>query len=233
MSLSNFQSMPPKKSKTPPERASTPVEAEVKMINAPQVKDENAKSLATQYMRKDVVSDFSKLAPHLKLSIFQKTPPDFIKTRRIGKTDIPYIDHQFAEKALNFVFNFLVSNEVISHEIGEYEADVTRWENGQPRKEKAKIIEAECMVKFTFKTPEGETIIRTVYSSHKGYQNPATTRGDVLKSAISKSWTVVARTFGIGGDLKDREEKAYESAQEAEPVKEQPVAKSFASGPSY
>ena len=94
-------------------------------------------------------------------------------------------------------------------------------------------------VKFTFFDHKNErTITRTVFAGHKGFENKATTKADVYKSALSKSYTVVARTFGIGSNLKeekpgpkklppppkkeaaqklsDLEDAAYKAAEEAE-----------------
>jgi hypothetical protein len=36
-----------------------------------------------------------------------------------------------------------------------------------------------------------------------------------MKSAISKAWTAVARTFGVGSDIQDKEEKGYKQAEKA------------------
>lgn len=175
------------------------------------------KEAVNQYMVKNKIEDFTVLPFHEKLNLMQNTPAMFIKERKIGKTSVPYIEHSFAEKALNLAFNFNVSNEVVESGFREYEE---AYYDYQTKEKKArKVTEAECMVKFTFKN-NGVDIVRTVYSSHKGFANPATTRGDVMKSAISKSWTVVARTFGIGADLKDKEEKAINEIEQREDKQE-------------
>ncbi len=176
------------------------------------------------YLKSGIVSDFSKMPTTFKLTALQQTPRAYVKQRKIGSNSIPYVDHYFAERALNFIFNFRVSNEVVSHSFREYEYTRPAYDNGRSvsKSSTQTVIEAECLVRFKFVTDEGEVITRDVYSSHKGFPNPATTRGDVLKSAISKSWTAVARTFGIGADLRHREEKAYkkfsEKAEKQKPV---------------
>lgn len=183
--------------------------------------EDEAKAMVNAYMVKDKIMDFSMVPTHLKLTLLQKTPSAFIKERKIGKNMIPYVEHSFAEKALNLVFNFNVSNEVMEKEFREY---VETYHDYETREKKTRnVVEAECMVKFTFRDQAGNQIVRTVYSSQKQYPNSAITRGDAMKGAISKSWTIVARTFGIGSDLKEEEDKAYRAAEESE--SEQPASK--------
>ena len=159
-----------------------------------------AKYLFENYFSKDIPDDFSKIPEYVKLALLQRLPRAFVRSRKVASVSIPYIPHQIAEKALNFVFNFQVSTIVEKEEYREYR------EGGK------NIIEAEVRVKFIF---NGE-IIRTVYSSHKGYPNKATNRGDIMKAAYSKAWTVVARTFGIGSNLTQRENKAYNQVAKQE-----------------
>lgn len=176
--------------------------------------EDQAKAMVNAYMVKDKIMDFSMVPTHLKLTLLQKTPTSFIKERRIGKKMVPYIEHAFSEKALNLVFNFNVSNEVSDLQFREYKEEY--YDDETRTKKQRNVVEAECKVKFTFRDMSGNEISRTVYSSHKQYQNSAITRGDAMKGAISKSWTIVARTFGIGSDLKDAEEKAYRDVEESE-----------------
>lgn len=193
-----------------------------KTVSASAVTPESqAKEMVNSYMVKDKIMDFSTVPTHHKLTLLQKTPTAFIKERKIGRNMIPYVEHSFAEKALNLVFNFNVSNEVMEKEFREYTE--TYYDYDTKEKKTRNVIEAECMVKFTFRDQAGNQIVRTVYSSQKQYPNSAITRGDAMKGAISKAWTIVARTFGIGSDLKDAEEKAYREVEELEP--QQPAAK--------
>ena len=134
---------------------------------------------------------------------------------------IPYLDHCFAEKALNFVYNFNISTEVTNCE-----------KNRGTTKDGKKYIVVEVLMKFTFYDQlTDREIVREVASSHKGFENPATNEGDVTKSAMSKAWTVVARTFGIGSNLAEKERKAYDRINnlkdEKPEVKEEPVDKDF------
>lgn len=181
---------------------------------------QKAKVFANMYFVNNRVLDFSGLPSHTKLAALQKTPKGFIKSRRIKNVDIPYVDHIYAEKCLNYVFNFKVSQEIVG---------TPEWSSGSSKKG-TPFVECLIMVKFTFIHPEtDQEIVRTVASGHKLYLNEATTKADCLKSAFSKSWTVVAKTFGIGADLHQKETEAYQKVQAEVQVKEkpQPVKKSF------
>lgn len=152
------------------------------------------KTMINDYISKDVVTDFSTLTREVKLSILQKTPPKFIKERVVGNKLVRYVEHTYSRKALNFVFNFEYSCEIVKKEYIEYEeAYSQKQKDGTFKRANRKVIEAECEVLFTF--PNG--LKRTVISSHKGYPNPATTRADIMKAALSKAYTRVAQTFGV------------------------------------
>lgn len=191
-----------------------PKKMEIKNIQTP-------KELLSQYMRDDSVGNFGGIPMFEKLTMLQTVPDSFIKTREVGGKEIPYVTHEFAEKALNFVFNFRVSNEIKNSKIEEIVLPSGK-----------KCWEAECMVEFTFRLEHEEEIKRTVFSSHRLFPNPAITRGDTLKSAISKSWTVVARTFGIGSNLAKMEEQAYRQAEQ-DTQQEQPPKKNFSNSAPY
>lgn len=201
--------------------------------------------LFNAYLGKGIVSDFTAVPFEDKLLFLQRTPSKFIKKRKIGKTMIPYVEHEYAEKALNFVFSFNMSAEIVSKEFIEYTEKYKDWYHKDCKKDEAgnkipvmsdrDVIEAECEMKFTFRLPDGSEIKRHALGSHKGYKNPATTRGDIMKSAMSKSYTVVARTFGIGADLKKSEQAAYARvAKNDGKAYTAPVKKSFnGSSPGY
>jgi hypothetical protein len=186
---------------------------------------------------KNEISDWERIAPWEKLTLLQVTPGVFIKTRDVGGKKLPYVSHLFAEKALNFVFNFNISTELIGgSKFESYEEEVNEWKNGKVvGKKKTTVYEASVTVKFTFMDGD-RAIVRTVISGHKSYKNPATTKADCEKSAMSKAWTVVARTFGIGADIIPQEEKAYASLEKTKtPAKVEPeTKKSFdMNTPSY
>lgn len=191
----------------------------------------------SQYIRQDVVADFSQFTEPQKLTLLQKTPKDYIQERDIAGKTFLYVEYQYARKAMNFVFNFRVSNEVVSKEYREFEEEYKDYKDSRCKKDNTgrvipmiktrKVMEAEVTMKFTFKYKDGSVEVRTVQASHKGYPNPATTRSNIMEAAFSKSWTKVAATFGIGDEL----EKNFESQVDSEPdvveYEEEPTKKTF------
>lgn len=168
---------------------------------------EKAVELVQQYLDDSKIGDFSAVPFYHKLAVLQRTPDRFVLTRTIGGNQIPYVAHQYAEKALNFAFNFRVSSELLDSKLETKTQKVSvRQPDGSFEKEDRVIHIGAVHVKFTFTLPDGGTIVRTVVSSHKAFENPATTPDDALKSAVSKSWTVVARSFGIGTDVNEPDE---------------------------
>lgn len=167
-----------------------------------------------KYLRNYLIAgDFSKYPTYQKLAYLQITPRKFQKSRTIGGAKVPYVDHLYAEKCLNFAFNFRISSEILKEEFSQV-------------KEGTKTVNlARVTVKFTFGAP-GEEIVRTVISTHKGFQNPAVPDADALKSAVSKAWTIVARTFGIGADLKEPAE-VLDKQQHTKPESTPAPKKSF------
>jgi len=199
--------------------ATTPAKKSVDEVKA--LLEQTAKSWSA-YLAKDMVSDFSAVPVHAKLAIMQTLPKDCIEYRTVGSSQVPYIKHETAEKALNFAFNFRVDTEIMRD--GGQEITV----NGK------KCYEATVQVKFTFTLPDGSKITRAVYSGHRLYDNAATTKADAYKSALSKAYTIVARSFGIGSNFKDgktitpiakAEADAYEQVAKETPPH---VTKSFA-----
>jgi hypothetical protein len=182
-------------------------------IAAPSL-EESAKKMLRSYLNEEKVGLFSSIPEGIKLTLLQKTPQEFIKDRALPSGKIyHYVEHNYAKKALNFCFNFNASNKVVSKEYFTYTEKYKDYKDPRCQKdaqgkiipiEKERVVtEAECLVEFTLKRENGDIVIRTVNSSHKGYTNPATTRGDIMQSAISKSWVKVAATFGIGAELED------------------------------
>ena len=60
-----------------------------------------------------------------------------------------------------------------------------------------------------------QKIERYIVSGHKMYENPAITKADAIKSAVSKANTVFARQFGIGSNIIDEEGNAFERVEQA------------------
>lgn len=182
------------------------------------------------YLVSSKLADFDAFPVFQKLAISQKIDKRYIKKRSLGGAMVPYISHQTAEKILNFVFNFRVSNEVLNTDIVESISKKTfEKADGSTGVKDAISYEASALVKFTFTYPDGTSITRTVLGTHLMAQNKALPRQEAIKSAISKSWTIVARTFGIGSDLEQKEQEAYNKASKYTP----PVAPAHKSNSPY
>jgi len=193
-----------------------------------------AKKSMTSYFKNVMVADFSQVPVHYKLTLLQKMPKEFLKSRKIGNQNIEYIPHEIAEKALNFVFNFNVSSEVIKTTFKETTKKTAATDyNGNKTMKETKCYEASALVKFTFVTPDGQKIIRTVVGSHQQYENPAMSSQVVKQSAISKAWSVVAKSFGIASNVNTNEDDAYRNL-EAQYIQDLPPAQAtFDQGKSF
>lgn len=171
---------------------------------APKGVIETAKDLLNNYILNEKVRDFSQVSVYAKLELLQRTPAKFIEKREVGGKTVHYVPHQYSKTCLNFVFNFKVSNEIVKEEYFAYKEEyMEKQKDGSYKKAVRDVVEAEATVKFYFTWQDGQETFRTVKSSHKQYANKATSRGDAMQAAISKSWTKVAATFGIGADLED------------------------------
>jgi hypothetical protein len=186
---------------------------------------EAKKALAVRdnYLDKNQIADFGAYKPYQKLAMLQTLDKKYFGSREIGGQSVSYLPHEVAEKALNLAFNFNVDVE-----IEKDGADTVK--RGQKY-----YFEVTMQVKFTFTDNDGNKIVRTVYSGHKQYENPALSKADCYKAALSKAYTVVARTFGIGSVMADgkkehnvaqQEDQAYEATVE-NPPKEEETKKSF------
>ncbi len=182
------------------ENATTKVSIKIEGKEVEVGSQQHAKWLANNYFLADKVRDFSDIPTLVKLAVLQKTPKPFVKHRTIQGVQIPYIDHLFAQKALNFVFNFNVSTEIIGNIVFEESKDAKNRTT------------QECRLTIRFKFYDSGSqreIVRDVVAGHQAWENQATTKADCIKSAVSKSWTIVAKQFGIGADIHKKEEAAY------------------------
>src|SRR4051812_27942664 len=86
------------------------------------------RDLANSYLVQNEVKDFSIVSIEERLTVLQRTPKQFIKEKEITKGKIfKYIPHLYAKKALNFVFNFQVSTEVLKEDYNEYTEEYLDW----------------------------------------------------------------------------------------------------------
>lgn len=169
-----------------------------------EIPKETEKTALSKYIRFNTIQDFEQFDFIPKLSLVQKVPNDKVKSRDIGGKMVKYLPFKYCQKVLNFIFNFKISNRVISSEYKEYQTKTAKGTSD--------VVEAEVTVEFTFVHPnDGSLIVRTVAATHKMYLNKAVSRGQAKQAAISKSWTTVAATFGIGQDLEEEPESEYDS----------------------
>lgn len=177
------------------------------------------KKALSNYLRFDIIENFEQFPFIPKLALCQKVPKDKIKSRKIGGKDVKYLSYKYCQKVLNFIFNFKISNKIVSSEYIKYTEEVDNyvWDDTQKKsikkgKKNVEVIEADIVVEYSFIHPQDSTIIsRTVSSAHKSYENKAISRGQVRQAALSKSWTAVAATFGIGQSLEEEEETGYDA----------------------
>jgi len=186
-----------------------------------------ASKMIASYVNKGAMSDFASVPSYVKLAVLQKFPKAWIKTRQIQGKAVEYIEHTLAKKCLNFAFNFQVDAEIIEKKILEYEQ--------QTSKGKAKVLEALVHVRFTCRNG-GEPIKRDIVSTHKAFENTAVPKFDCYKGAISKSWTLLAYSFGMAANVNKEEDEAVgytENPVKAEPAPHSPsVNKSFDASPA-
>jgi len=200
---------------------------------------DKSKQMLVSYISNNKIADFGKISTYVKLSMCQNVKQwqgkhSVISKRSIGKKkvgkiwqeiNVPYLKHQVSRKFLNFCFNFKISVRAIGEDkFSQYEEEYEKWdwveEGGQKSKKKVTdtriIFEATLVREYSFTDNNGNIFVRPVRASAKAYKNPATSMYSVIESAESKTWTKVAKTFGIGDDLAEDESRAYTRANKSQ-----------------
>jgi len=168
---------------------------------------DQTKLAVNRYLEESVITDFSKLPVEMRMTFLQEVPKKFVKERVIGNgIKLPYIDHFFAERVLNFISNFNWGSEKIDSEIEEKQV---KGKDGKVKK----LYEATVEMKMWIYIGDNK-IERYIASGHNSYENPATTKADALQSAISKANTKFARQLGLGGNMNKDESDAYEKIED-------------------
>ncbi len=171
------------------------------------VEIEQTKLAVTKYLEDNIVSDFSELPVEMRMTFLQEVPKKFIRTRTIGNgIKLPYIDHFFAERVLNFISNFRWGSEKLDSVIEEKQV---KNKEGVVKR----LFEATVEMKMWIYIGDNK-IERYIVSGHNSYENPATTKADALQSAISKANTKFARQLGLGGNMNADESDAYEKIED-------------------
>ena len=201
--------------KTPPETAKT--EQKQGLV---------VKAMGNSYVARGSMNDFGQFEVWKKLTVMQKVPTEWIKEREIGGKKFKYLDYAKAQRCLNFVFNFGVDVEIIDKKCYEYEQKTSKGN--------AKVYEAMVHCRFTC-ADGAKAIKRDIISTHKAFENTATARSDCFKGALSKAWTLLAYSFGIASNVRDRDFDNMVEAQER-PAEKAPaaprVSKSFEAPPA-
>ena len=159
------------------------------------------KKEVNSYLQKAILSptnNFSSVSVEQKLSFLQFTPKWAVKSRAVWKDKswnnvyAPYVEIKYVEKALNFLSNFNWGSKKIGEQFVEWKT--MKW--------KAKY---EASVDYDFYLVLWDTRIeKAITWTAMTYENPATSKFEVIKNARANAIKLFAREFGIWAD-KDNE----------------------------
>lgn len=123
-----------------------------------------------------------------KLAFIQKTPNSAIKSRKINNKEIPYVEIDFVERALNFISNFNWWYTIQDKWMTE-----SKDEKGRTYYEAR--VQMQCYIVLDWVRIE-----KGSFGAWKSYQNIAVSKRDTYKSAESNAIKNFALTLGIGAD---------------------------------
>jgi len=149
-----------------------------------------------------------------KLAFIQKTPKTAIKTRKIKNKEIPYVEIDFVERALNFISNFNWWYTIQDKGMSEAKDD-----KGRTYYEAR--VQMQCYIVLDWVRIE-----KGSFGARKSYQNIAVSKWDTYKSAESNAIKNFALTLWIGWD-KRREENDKISQFREESFNEEELIASF------
>lgn len=149
----------------------------------------DANKALSNYIEKNIVSSFANQEHTIKLTIINTLAAKNIKKKKVGGIEVAYIEHTFARKALNFLFNFDIGDEVVR----------TEFYSSTVKTSKGDTVLYECKkdVRFNFLAPNGNRQTREVTGTGKAYLNAATSRFEVEKMALSNAWSLMLQSFGV------------------------------------
>lgn len=149
-----------------------------------------------------------------KLAFIQKTPSSAIKSRKINNKEIPYVEIDFVERALNFISNFnwwyTIQDKWMTE--GKDEKGRTYYEAR---------VQMQCYIVLDWVRIE-----KGSFGAWKSYQNIAVSKRDTYKSAESNAIKNFALTLWIWAD-KRREENEKISQFREESYNEEELIASF------
>lgn len=131
-----------------------------------------------------------------KLAFIQKTPKTAVKKRVISWKEIPYVEIDFVERALNFISNFQWWYTIQDKWISE-------GKDSKGRTYYEAWVQMQCYVVL-----DGNRIEKGSFGAWKSYENIATSKYDTFKSAESNAIKNFALTLWIGWDKRWEENQA-------------------------
>lgn len=160
------------------------------------------KYLVTQII--DPNTDWMSLQWLQKLAFIQKTPSTAIKTRIIQNKEIPYVEIDFVERALNFISNFNWWYTI-------QDKGMTEDKDAKNRIYYEARVQMQCYIVL-----DGVRIEKGSFGAWKSYQNIAVSKRDTFKAAESNAIKNFALTLWIGWDKRREENEKISQFREAE-----------------
>lgn len=149
-----------------------------------------------------------------KLAFIQKTPSSAIKSRKINNKEIPYVEIDFVERALNFISNFNWWYTI-------QDKGLTEAKDDKGRTYYEARVQMQCYIVLDWVKIE-----KWSFWAWKSYQNIAVSKRDTYKSAESNAIKNFALTLWIWAD-KRREENEKISQFREESFNEEELIASF------
>ena len=123
-----------------------------------------------------------------KLAFIQKTPSSAIKSRKINNKEIPYVEIDFVERALNFISNFNWWYTI-------QDKGMTEAKDDKGRTYYEARVQMQCYIVLDWVRIE-----KGSFGAWKSYQNIAVSKRDTYKSAESNAIKNFALTLWIWAD---------------------------------
>lgn len=158
------------------------------------------KYLVTQLIDPSV--DWMSIKGLHKLAFIQKTPKNAVKKRTISGKEIPYVEIDFVERALNFISNFQWWYTIQDKWISESK-------DAKGRTYYEAWVQMQCYIVLDWNRIE-----KGSFWAWKSYENIATSKFDTFKAAESNAIKNFALTLGIGWDKRWEENQSISQFRE-------------------
>ena len=137
-----------------------------------------------------------------KLAFIQKTPKTAVKKRVIWSKEIPYVEIDFVERALNFISNFQWWYTI-------QDKGIEQGKDSKGRTYYEAWVQMQCYIILDWNRIE-----KWSFGAWKSYENIATSKFDTFKSAESNAIKNFALTLGIGWDKRWEENQSIAQFRE-------------------